>query len=149
MIWIHPGSGGLKKCLSLEIITRLTEILRSETGLSVAVTAGEADDFLRDLPEWERLTRGPRTYIAENRPVLELCGHLGGARLFVGNDSGISHLAAGLGVPSVVFFISSDPIQWSPWVPAEQLRIIDCRGGRALRLDLEREARGILDFAGL
>jgi ADP-heptose:LPS heptosyltransferase len=149
VIWIHPGSGGPEKCVPLETITRLAEILRSETGLAVAVTAGEADDFLRDLPEWEKLTSGPRTYLAENWPLPELCKQLGGARMFVGNDSGISHLAASLGVPSAVFFISSDPIQWSPWVPADQLRIIDCRGGGALRLDLEREARGILGFGGL
>jgi ADP-heptose:LPS heptosyltransferase len=149
VIWIHPGSGGSKKCIPLEAITRLAEILRSETGLSVAVTAGEADDFLRNLPEWEKLIHGPRTTLVENRPIAELCKQLGGARLFVGNDSGISHLAANLGVPSAVFFISSDPIQWSPWVPADQLRIIDCRGGVALRLDLEREAREILDFGGL
>jgi len=149
VIWIHPGSGGPTKCVPLEAMTRLAEILRSETGLALAVTAGEADDFLRDLPEWEKLTSGPRTYFAENRPLPELCRQLGGARLFVGNDSGISHLAASLGVPSAVFFISSDPIQWSPWVPTEQLRIIDCRGKGALRLDLEREARGILDFDGL
>jgi heptosyltransferase-3 len=148
VIWIHPGSGGSKKCVPLEAITRLAEILRSETGLAVAVTAGEADDFLRDLPEWQKLIHGPRTILVENRPIAELCRELGSAQLFVGNDSGISHLAANLGVPSAVFFISSDPIQWSPWVPEDQLRIIDCRGGGAVLLDLEREARGILDFGG-
>ena len=59
-IWIHPGSGGPKKCVPLEIITRLAEFLRRKTDLTVAVTVGEADDFLRDLPEWERLASGPR-----------------------------------------------------------------------------------------
>jgi heptosyltransferase-3 len=148
VIWIHPGSGGSKKCVPLETITMLAEILRSEAGLAVAVTAGEADDFLRVLPEWEKLIHGPRTTLVENRPIAELCRELGSAQLFVGNDSGISHLAANLGVPSAVFFMSSDPIQWSPWVPGDQLRIIDCRGGGPLRLDLEREARGIMDFGG-
>lgn len=149
LIWIHPGSGGPKKCVPLGIITGLAEILRRKTGLAVAVTVGEADDFLKDLPEWERLTCGPRTHLVEHRPIPELCRELGGARLFVGNDSGISHLAAGLGIPSSVFFMSTDPIQWSPWVPTDQLRIIDCRGGGAIRLDLEREAGRILEFAGL
>jgi heptosyltransferase III len=149
LIWIHPGSGGPKKCVPLEIITPLAESLCSETGLELAVTAGEADDFLKALPEWARLIHGPRTTLVENRPVLELCRQLGGARLFVGNDSGISHLAAGLGVPSAVFFIASDPIQWAPWVPAERLKIIDCRGGIAFRSGLEAEARRILDLAGL
>ncbi len=148
-IWIHPGSGGPKKCIPLEIITRLAEFLRRKTDLTVAVTVGEADDFLRDLPEWKRLTSGPRTFLAEHRPIPELCRELGGARLFVGNDSGISHLAAGLGIPSSVFFVTTDPVQWSPWVPDDQLRIIDCRGEGVLRLDSEREAERILRFAGL
>jgi ADP-heptose:LPS heptosyltransferase len=149
IIWIHPGSGGPRKCLPLTIMAGLAKILRVRTGLALAITAGEADGFLKVLPEWERLTQGYRTQLMENRPLIELNKELGRAKLFVGNDSGISHLAAGLGVPSAVFFTASDPIQWSPWVSPEQLRIIDCREGRAVRLDLEEEARRILDFAGL
>jgi ADP-heptose:LPS heptosyltransferase len=149
LIWIHPGSGGPKKCVSLEIILRLVEFFRSETRLEFAVTAGEADGFLKVLPEWQKLIRGPRTHLLENRPLLELCRDLGGARLFIGNDSGISHLAASLGVPSAVFFVSSDPIQWAPWVPGEKLKIIDCRGSDNLQPRLEREAREILGLADL
>jgi len=149
LIWIHPGSGGSKKCVPLEVIGRLADTLRSKTNLELAVTAGEADGFLRGCSEWERLIRGPSTYFLEDRPLLELCKELGSARLFLGNDSGISHLAAGLGVPSAVFFVSSDPIQWSPWVPGARLRVMDWRAGWALGVDLEEEVDGILDFAGL
>lgn len=149
VIWIHPGSGGPKKCVPLEIITHLADILRRETRLDLAVTAGEADGFLKAHPLWENLIRGPRTYLLENSPLLELARELGSARLFVGNDSGISHLAAGLGVPSAVFFIASDPIQWAPWVPPEKLKIIDYRVGGAMQLGLAQEARCILDLAGL
>ncbi|MGB6067452.1 MAG: glycosyltransferase family 9 protein [Desulfomonilaceae bacterium] len=146
LVWIHPGSGGSKKCIPLVTMRRLTDAIQRETGLSVAVTAGEADGFLRALPDWERLVRGPRAYLMENKPIAELCKQLGGARLFMGNDSGISHLAAGLGVPSSVFFVASDPIQWAPWVPPERLRIIDCSESRSSWFDLESEMREILDF---
>ena len=40
------------------------------------------------------------------------------ARLFVGNDSGIAHIAAAVGVPSVVIFGSSNRIHWQPWSQA-------------------------------
>jgi len=40
---------------------------------------------------------------------------LAGASLFVGNDSGPAHMAAALGVPSVVIFGASDPAIWGPW----------------------------------
>jgi ADP-heptose:LPS heptosyltransferase len=36
------------------------------------------------------------------------------ARIFVGNDSGISHLAAAVGTPAAVFFRASDPKVWAP-----------------------------------
>ncbi len=46
------------------------------------------------------------------------------ARLFVGNDSGIAHIAAAVGAPSVVVFGSSNVAHWRPWsiAPAEVVR---------------------------
>jgi ADP-heptose:LPS heptosyltransferase len=37
-----------------------------------------------------------------------------GCRLFVGNDSGISHMAAALGIPTIAIFGPTDPVLWSP-----------------------------------
>lgn len=37
------------------------------------------------------------------------------ASVFIGNDSGPAHIAAAFGVPSVVFFSSSNPAIWGPW----------------------------------
>jgi len=39
---------------------------------------------------------------------------LASGRAYVGNDSGVSHLAAWLGLPSVVVFGPSDPVRWRP-----------------------------------
>jgi lipopolysaccharide heptosyltransferase II len=40
------------------------------------------------------------------------------ARLFIGNDSGIAHIAAAVGTPSVVIFGSSNRVHWQPWARA-------------------------------
>jgi ADP-heptose:LPS heptosyltransferase len=75
--------------------------------------------------------------LSQSMPVHWLCGpeeHLPGAiridglydlacwlsqaRIFVGNDSGISHLAAAVGTPVQVFFRATDPRIWSPRGPA-------------------------------
>ena len=40
------------------------------------------------------------------------------ARLFVGNDSGIAHIAAAVKTPSVVIFGSSNRDHWRPWTDA-------------------------------
>jgi len=37
------------------------------------------------------------------------------ARLFVGNDSGIAHIAAAVNTPTVVIFGSSNRDHWRPW----------------------------------
>lgn len=46
--------------------------------------------------------------------LYDLACWLAQARIFVGNDSGISHLAAAVGTPVQVFFRSTDPRVWSP-----------------------------------
>ncbi|OGP69349.1 MAG: hypothetical protein A2170_01520 [Deltaproteobacteria bacterium RBG_13_53_10] len=46
--------------------------------------------------------------------LLELASVIDGSRLFVGNDSGITHMAAALGVSTVAIFGPSDPKVWSP-----------------------------------
>ena len=46
--------------------------------------------------------------------LYELASWLRGARVFIGNDSGISHLAAAVGTPVLAFFRASDPRVWAP-----------------------------------
>ena len=40
---------------------------------------------------------------------------LGGAALYVGTDTAVTHMAAALGVPTVALFGPSNPIKWGPW----------------------------------
>ena len=46
--------------------------------------------------------------------LYELGCWLAGARLYIGNDSGISHLAAAVGTPTIVIFGPTDPAVWAP-----------------------------------
>ena len=46
--------------------------------------------------------------------LLDLAEWMAGARLYIGNDSGITHLAAAVGVPVIAIFTSSDPKIWGP-----------------------------------
>jgi heptosyltransferase-3 len=44
----------------------------------------------------------------------DLASHIAGARLYIGNDSGITHLAAAVGVPTLALFGPTDPDIWAP-----------------------------------
>jgi len=46
--------------------------------------------------------------------LYELACWISTARLYIGNDSGISHLAAAVGTPVIAIFISTDPRIWAP-----------------------------------
>jgi ADP-heptose:LPS heptosyltransferase len=96
---IHPGAGSRAKRWPAERFCQLAH----ELGLPLAVVTGPAEPDI-DIPvphqRWQNL------------PLPELARKLAGSRLFVGNDSGISHLAAALGVPVVAIYVSTDPTIW-------------------------------------
>lgn len=92
---IHPFSGSPRKNWPL---TRFREL---------------ADKLDRPV-EW---CAGPEEELAEARrfeSLGDLAAWLGSASLYVGNDSGISHLAAAVGVPVVALFGPTDPAVWAP-----------------------------------
>jgi len=62
--------------------------------------------------------------------LYELASWLAGARVYVGNDSGISHLAAAVRTPVQVFFRNSDPTIWMPRGTAVNVISMADRAGR-------------------
>jgi lipopolysaccharide heptosyltransferase III len=92
---IHPFSGSAKKCWALE---RYRE-LASRLGMPVRWCAGP-EEVLADAVRIDDL--------------YELAGWLATARVYVGNDSGITHLAAAVGTPTVALFGPTDPRIWAP-----------------------------------
>jgi len=62
-----------------------------------------------DIPTWVR---------ARSLPLRTLAAVLARASVYLGNDSGVSHLAAAAGAPTVAVFGPTDPDRWSPVGPA-------------------------------
>jgi heptosyltransferase III len=78
---------------------------------------GKFQELAGSLPLPVEFTAGPEEELAgavRFDDLGSLAKWLAGARVYVGNDSGISHLAAAVGVPVVVIFRSTDPNLWAP-----------------------------------
>jgi heptosyltransferase-2 len=109
-IIIHPGSGSPAKNWPVKKFAILAKKIRAETLFEPLIIGGEADPkeiaFLRSLlPEFN---------ILENLPLLNIASILSVAAGFIGNDSGLTHLAAALGIPVVALFGPTDPATWGP-----------------------------------
>lgn len=93
-IVLHPFSGSTRKNWPLENFRALAARLDN-----VAWTCGPEDN----LPGATRFDN-----------LADLARWLAGARLFIGNDSGITHLAAAVGTPTLALFGPTDPAIWCP-----------------------------------
>ncbi|HZU67584.1 MAG TPA: glycosyltransferase family 9 protein [Ktedonobacteraceae bacterium] len=138
-IAIHPGSGGATKCWPVEHFVAVVERLWRQDR-PVLLLAGPADD--RRLESMlGRITRAPKAGLLQvlaNRPLLEVASRLQACRCYLGNDSGITHLAALLGVPTIALFGPSDPAIWHPVGPA--VKVIQERPLERLPVDTVMEA---------
>jgi len=106
-VLIHPGAGGEAKCWPLENFLRLAGLL---AGVVFVVGPVEADRW--PAGRIERLRAAGPLLVC---PKLELlAGAAAGAAAFVGNDSGVAHLAAAVGTPTVVLFGPTDPAHFAP-----------------------------------
>lgn len=108
---LHPGSGSRKKNWSYGNFLKISAALR-EHGQSVRWCVGPAETAI-ELPEHEP--------VLQCESLIDLAHQLGSARLFIGNDSGITHLAAAVGCPTLALFGPTDPAMWRPLGPCVQV----------------------------
>ena len=109
---LHPGSGSVRKNWPAERFARLADRLTSETGCTVAVVSGPADE--EPVARMLAHVSVAQPVLLQNLPLPHLAAILARCRFFVGNDSGIAHLAAAVGLPGVAIFGPTDPRTWSP-----------------------------------
>jgi|WetSurMetagenome_2_1015567.scaffolds.fasta_scaffold00426_8 heptosyltransferase III len=117
-IFVHPGSGGLRKIWPLKHWWVLLRFLCERHSGPVYLSLGPADERLRNFAgEVEKLG----AVMLEGFSLPRLAAFLADCRLFVGSDSGVSHLAASVGIPTIVIFGPTDPGIWAPRGPSVQI----------------------------
>jgi heptosyltransferase-3 len=111
---LHPAAAFETKQWATENFARVAEELKAR-GLSIiAVAAPHETEVINTLQKSSSAEIKAFTDLSLPE-VTALCAR---ARLFVGNDSGIAHIASAVGCPSVVIFGSSNVMHWRPWAKA-------------------------------
>ena len=109
---MHMGSGSRKKAWPPGNFAQLTDKLVNRRGARVLVLSGPAD--AEGERDYRHLLSSDNTIALNNFPLSELPAILKRCAVFVGNDSGITHLAAAAGAPAVALFGPTDPKVWGP-----------------------------------
>lgn len=110
IIVIHPGSGSPAKNWPAEKFAALARKIRAESDCEPLIIGGEADEkaiaLMRSLL--------PGFHFLVNVALADVASVISVSAGYVGNDSGITHLAAALSIPVAALFGPTDPARWAP-----------------------------------
>jgi lipopolysaccharide heptosyltransferase II len=113
---IHPAAAFATKQWPTEKFARIVEFLWEAGFASIAIAGPGESGVLNEL-----VSNSSVPVATFDLSLPEVTALAARSQLFVGNDSGIAHIAAAAGTPSVVIFGSSNIAHWRPWnrAPAE------------------------------
>ncbi|PYL24327.1 MAG: hypothetical protein DMF37_07740 [Verrucomicrobia bacterium] len=142
VVALHVGSGSERKNWPLENWIDLGNHLLGSDDFhgSLAIVSGEADqDRARQL---QTVWKSNRLQVAKSLPLPQLAALFERA-IFVGHDSGISHLAAAAGAKCILLFGPTDPAVWAPM--NENVSVLRARNGnmRGIQCEAVRKAMSL------
>lgn len=133
LLAIHPGSGSSRKNWPVSRWLALGDALRARfPDAQIVLVGGEADTAV--FAEMGTAWSASLPLLARDLPLPTLAALLERCRLFLGHDSGISHLAAAVGTPCVLLFGPTDPAVWAPANPG--VAIVNAPQGDLARLEV-------------
>jgi hypothetical protein len=115
LVVIQPGSGGLHKCCHLDNFLSVAKVLASE-GVEVIFLLGPAEMERLSVSAIGRIETVSR--ILTNLSLADVLAVLSNTGGYIGNDSGITHLSAALGIRTVAVFGPTNPAVYGPIGPA-------------------------------
>lgn len=110
LVFVHPGSGSTHKCLRPEKLACILQELE-QRGLFPVLLEGPAD---HDAVETVSRLLSKELPVLRDLDLSLLAGVLAHAERYLGHDSGVTHLAALLGVRTVAVFGPTDHHRWAP-----------------------------------
>ena len=141
IIAMHPGSGSPRKNWPVENWKALAKWLAGQASQPrLLLIGGEAD--ADPLAAMTVALQGADHLIARDLPLPHLAAVLQRCRLFIGHDSGISHLAAAVETPCVLLFGPTDPAIWAPANP--RVNVVEAEEGDLSRLPVDRVQEAVI-----
>ena len=114
---MRPGASQPNKRWPMERFAAIAKWLREAHGIATVVNLGPGDEPIAS----EMRQHFESDIVIDSLDLPGLVALLAGSCLFVGNDTGPTHIAAALGKKSVVIFGASDSKVWSPWKTESRL----------------------------
>ena len=111
---VHPGSGAAWKQWPAERFADVIHAVTARRPLPLIIHQGPADHAAAGALA-ARLTTPLVRLVEPDLPALAAV--LAAARVYLGADSGVSHLAAAMGAPDVILFPAATRRRWAPWSP--------------------------------
>jgi predicted lipopolysaccharide heptosyltransferase III len=117
---IHPAAAFDTKQWATKNFARVADDLAARGLTTIAIVSPKEKQAVESLMK----QTSARVIGLSDLSLPEVTALASRARLFVGNDSGIAHVAAAAGAPCVVIFGSSNVVHWRPWTtnPNEVVR---------------------------
>jgi len=146
LVAIHPGSGSRHKCADPALLAGAVEWFQTNEAYPVLVGGPADEGMIANVSD----ACATRPAILQHLDLLSIAGVLAHADLFVGHDSGLTHLAAALHLPTVALFGPTDRRRWAPRGPhvtiltGEPCRcegwnvVQECRDKPCLRIPAEK-----------
>ena len=111
IVALHPGAGSRKKAWPPARFATLARALADKSN-KILIIAGPADEKI--TKEVLKGLADTPYRLVQDLPITRLAALLSLVSLFIGNDSGISHMAAALKRPTIALFGPTDPYVWAP-----------------------------------
>jgi heptosyltransferase-3 len=135
----HPGSGSDRKNWPEDKWAELLKRVAAQTRCRLLLVGGEADQ--ERVTRLSKLFPADRLEVAFNEPLPALAKRLAACGFFVGHDSGITHLAAAVGLHGLALWGDTNPAVWRP--RSERIEMLSAEGGLAsLGVDLVYQRLG-------
>jgi len=112
IIGIHPGSGSRKKCWPMICFKGLIKKMALNGKIGFILFFGPAEEEWRKAYLVDLINEN--IIFVLNKPLKEVVKYLRFCHIYIGNDSGITHLASSLGIPTIAIFGPTDPEIWRP-----------------------------------